>query len=383
VLEGMTCYFDVKTTPFQSVIVGIGVLKRVRKDEYEGPKSRGGHYQYFGRDAALSTLIEHYTRVQKVIEEYATAKNATITLDQSILQSCEQIPGYAKLPALSSTTITFLSLLLEEAPKTFVALPELSARLAEARREIISADSNANLLDINRRMYDVVSVLISCKILLCPKTNQASKKVVAFNHEVFTDDSALKIGSTWDREPYCDASFCRSIEVEEQKNKFPKNLLRQKHRSKTTKISKKRKSISYPESPRDVAAGLSHFHVVAHLSTPDRIKLRKKVKITEEHLTSPSLTELFLCEENSATQFDGNLTWHERFVCLEEADFLDFVPINDILQWEKMDLMNQMEELWPNLYCDKEGSTHEVEMEPEDEESFMDLTCQEQLFEGW
>lgn len=185
---------------------GVGVIKRVRGDEVTGAK--GGSFLYFGKEAA----IQHLSRIQQLANEaverlgqHRFEAPSAEEIDIALLKMCEDQAEVERWPGLTTTTTSFLSLLLQQGITEALALPAISNRLVEAKKNRDPNFTNESAhADVNRRVYDVVSVLASCNLVLISMAPDAddredsrdkisSRKHVRFNHAIFDDSSSLKI----------------------------------------------------------------------------------------------------------------------------------------------------------------------------------------------
>lgn len=189
------------------MLAGIGIIKRVRHDDVTGTK--GGSFLYFGKDAAIQQLAK--TR-QNAIEIVETLWHAALQvpsaeeIDAALMKMCEEQGEREKWPYLTTTTSAFLSILFRYDADQVLALPDVSTRLLGTKKVrgfgFLSEGAHA---DVNRRVYDVVSVLASCDLVLVsvspdgaeeredvPDKNSA-RKHVQFNYAVFDDPRAFGI----------------------------------------------------------------------------------------------------------------------------------------------------------------------------------------------
>uniref|UniRef100_K3W6Q0 Uncharacterized protein n=1 Tax=Globisporangium ultimum (strain ATCC 200006 / CBS 805.95 / DAOM BR144) TaxID=431595 RepID=K3W6Q0_GLOUD len=188
-------------------MLGVGVIKRVRCDDAKGTK--GGFFLYFGKEAAIQHLAAIKSNVNEVMNDvnqkcYGTPSVEDV--DIAVLKMCEDQSDAEKWPCLTTTTVSFLSFLFQQDSIDAVALPGMSYRLVEAKRNRDPEFSNETAqADVNRRVYDVVSVLASCNLILISVTSDAfelrvempdkfsPRKHVRFNYKIFQDSSCLKI----------------------------------------------------------------------------------------------------------------------------------------------------------------------------------------------
>lgn len=188
----------------------IGAIKRVRFNDAKGKK--GGFFLYYGRDAAIRRLASIKKESYQISAELKQARQKSPTmedLDISMIEYFEDQAESEKWPSLTTTTICFLGFLLQRDHKNAIPVPSISHRMIEAKQALeLNADGDINAhIDVNRRVYDVVSVLASCNVLLMSVTANSHglqydeidkillRKHVRFNHEIFTDHTSLKIAN--------------------------------------------------------------------------------------------------------------------------------------------------------------------------------------------
>lgn len=191
-------------------MTGIGIIKRIRYDDAAGTK--GGSFLYFGKDAALQHLARIQLNAHRVVETHRRAGFGALSIedaDAAVLKMCEEQAEVERWPCLTTATLSFLSLLLLQDADQPQALSHISNRLVEAKRshEQEAATENA-FADVNRRIYDVVSVLASCDLVLISVAPGATderddspdrlsaRKHVRFNYAVFDDMRCLMPASS-------------------------------------------------------------------------------------------------------------------------------------------------------------------------------------------
>lgn len=182
----------------------------MRFNDAKGKK--GGFFLYYGRDAAvhrLASIRKESYQISAELKQTSQKPPTMEDLDISMIEYFEDQAESEKWPALTTTTICFLGFLLQREHKHAIPVPSISHRMIEAKQALeLNADGDINAhIDVNRRVYDVVSVLASCNVLLMSVTANSHglqydeidkillRKHVRFNHEIFTDHSSLKIAN--------------------------------------------------------------------------------------------------------------------------------------------------------------------------------------------
>ncbi|GMF15857.1 unnamed protein product [Phytophthora fragariaefolia] len=141
--------------------------------------------------------------------------------DSALVQAIEEQATAEKWTGLASTTVCFLSLLFQQHYQVGLAVPGLSERLAEARKCIgalppRSPWNEAPYSDVQRRIYDVISVLDSCNLIFTAATptslghtreaERTQRKCVRFNYDIFVDPriflSTCSVEPKWDDNTY-------------------------------------------------------------------------------------------------------------------------------------------------------------------------------------
>ncbi|KAE9212319.1 hypothetical protein PF002_g18294 [Phytophthora fragariae] len=203
-----------------NVLEGIGVIKRVRCVETR--RTKGG-FLYFGKDAVIQRLAEMQSNAAQVMVTFRQRrglKAASITEeDSALVQAIEEKAVAEKWTGLTSTTVCFLSLLFQQDYQVGMAVPGMSERLVEAKKCIgaLASTSPRNeppYTDVQRRVYDAVSVLVACNLILTAATTATSvdsfreptdkssqRKHVRFNYDIFADPRLLfstSAGVQWD-----------------------------------------------------------------------------------------------------------------------------------------------------------------------------------------
>lgn len=127
-------------------------------------------------------------------------------LDVALIKMCEEHGESEKWPCLTMTTTAFLSIVFRYDVDQVLALPGISSRLVGAKKSRdFDLSSESATADGNRRVYDVVSVLASCDLVLISVTlgggderddlpdKISSRKHVRFNYAVFDDPSTFAV----------------------------------------------------------------------------------------------------------------------------------------------------------------------------------------------
>ncbi|GMF11670.1 unnamed protein product [Phytophthora lilii] len=129
--------------------------------------------------------------------------------DSALVKVFEDQAVVERWPCLGTTTVCFLALLFQEDYQVGVALPGMSDRIVDAKKFIgttvpKSSWNEASQNAVQRRVYDVVSVLVSCNLILTSATPTLSlessldiadknyqRKHVRFNYDIFTNPRSL------------------------------------------------------------------------------------------------------------------------------------------------------------------------------------------------
>ncbi|CAI5725685.1 unnamed protein product [Peronospora effusa] len=204
------------------VLEGIGVIKRVRGDETRRTKS--GYFLYYGKAAVVQRLAEMKNISAQARVEFRQSHRqkmtSTVEEDSAIVTVFEKQAAVEKWPCLVTTTVCFLGLLFQQDYLVGVTLPAVSSRLIEAKKFIGALKSSPWMetpySDVHRRVYDVMSVLVSCNMIgtalgsACDPSDKCfSKKYARFNYNIFTDPRVLfaarDSGSQYKDEPVVDA----------------------------------------------------------------------------------------------------------------------------------------------------------------------------------
>ncbi|CAH0515353.1 unnamed protein product [Peronospora belbahrii] len=186
------------------VLEGIGVIKRVRCGETR--RTKGGYFLYFGKAAVVQRLAEiknvsAQARV-KFRQSHCQKMTSMVEEDSTIVTIFEKQAAAEKWPCLVTTTVCFLGLLFQQDGLIGVTLPAVSSRLIEAKKFIGALESSPWIetpySDVHRRVYDVMSVLVSCNMIgtapgsSCDQTDKCfPRKYARFNYNIFTDPSVL------------------------------------------------------------------------------------------------------------------------------------------------------------------------------------------------
>ncbi|TYZ60434.1 hypothetical protein PybrP1_009384 [[Pythium] brassicae (nom. inval.)] len=189
------------------VLEGVGIIKRVRHDDATGTK--GGSFLYFGKEAAIRQLAKTRRTAIETVEtlwQAALQVPSADEIDAVLVKMCEEQGEREKWPCLTTTTSAFLSILFRYDADQALALPDVSTRLLGSKKVrgfgLLSDSAHA---DVNRRVYDVVSVLASCDLVLVSVSPDgaderedvpdkiSARKHVQFNYAVFDDPSTFGI----------------------------------------------------------------------------------------------------------------------------------------------------------------------------------------------
>lgn len=195
------------------------MLKRARCD-INGKREK--HYLFYGSDAAirhLAQLESESTRLIQSLRRTKLLRPAQEEEDRELIASYEGRGMREKWALLTTVTVCLVGLLFQEESRVAVSLPLISRRLAQAKR-VAGTSSD----DVNRRVYDIVSILASCNFVV---TSSASKSVdvpsrarsdascrrkhVRFNFALFPGSESA--GS----QPIADASSCLSDRSTQQR----------------------------------------------------------------------------------------------------------------------------------------------------------------------
>ncbi|ETI37587.1 hypothetical protein F443_16460 [Phytophthora nicotianae P1569] len=185
------------------VLEGIGVIKRVRYDDRR--RTNGGYFLYYGKAAVVQYLAEMKSNSAQVMANFRKSRRSKRTSiveeDSALMRVFEDQAAAGKWPCLVNMTVCFLGLLFQQDCQYEVGLPTLSARLGEAKKFIGTLLSNSSTeapyRDVHRRVYDVVSVLVSCNMIStssAPSSEPMDKglrKFIRFNYDIFTDPRIL------------------------------------------------------------------------------------------------------------------------------------------------------------------------------------------------
>ncbi|EGZ28127.1 hypothetical protein PHYSODRAFT_321809 [Phytophthora sojae] len=192
-----------------NVLEGIGVIKRVRCVETR--RTKGG-FLYFGKDAVIQRLAEMQSNAAQVMVNFRQRRglkaSSIAEQDSALVQAIEEKAAAEKWTSLASTTVCFLSLLFLQDYQVEMAVPGMSERLVKAKKSIgaLASTSPRNeppYNDVQRRVYDAVTVLVACNLILTTAiaatpaessrelADKSQRKHVRFNYEIFTDPRLL------------------------------------------------------------------------------------------------------------------------------------------------------------------------------------------------
>lgn len=353
------------------------MIKRVRCDDAKGTK--GGFFLYFGKEAAIQHLAAIESNVNNLVVNVRQRFHGTPTaadVDIAVLKMCEDQSEVEKWPCLTATTVSFLSFLFQHDSIDAVALPGMSNRLVEAKRnrdpEFVNESAQA---DVNRRVYDVVSVLVSCNLILISVTSDLSelrfdrsldrfspRKHVRFNYEIFEDPSCLKIADLSAK------SLSSFLEIEKMKvtpgtkrSRKSRTLKKLERKASKRDVSSVTSRLVY-EEPKQEAADDSLRIIIPKFSCYEDAEHPFELNastfssfVPQEHTTHPSVAHqselptrnpLSLAHQETSThpiedlfppissEAQGNQDWWDE--SLKEFVLLDALPSHDLLDWEMM-----------------------------------------------
>lgn len=282
---------------------------------------------------------------------------------------CEDQAEVERWPCLTTTTTSFLSLLLQQDITEALALPGISNRLVEAKKNRDPNFTNESAhADVNRRVYDVVSVLASCNLVLISVASDASddredspdkissRKHVRFNHAIFDDSSSLKIADVSARKLssrlqaeklHAATSYKRSKKFVAQKKRsaskgwkpsaksrltFAEADLRDDTPLKATELNDPVDAPSTPvESDKPLTIDLSAISAYSdgdYFERSVKPRPRKSLRSICEDLQLESFYPIINTESH------GTCDWWDD--SLQELLFQDALPSQDLLRWEQM-----------------------------------------------
>ncbi|KAL3673635.1 hypothetical protein V7S43_001334 [Phytophthora oleae] len=132
-------------------------------------------------------------------QSYRSMRSSTVEEDRVLVKICEDQATIEKWPCLVTMTVCFLGLLFQQ-DHAGVGLSTISDRLIEAKKAIAMAPSStteASYNDVQRRVYDVVSVLGSCNMVDTSlvhspiSVDKCLRKHVRFNYDIFSNPRLL------------------------------------------------------------------------------------------------------------------------------------------------------------------------------------------------
>uniref|UniRef100_H3GJ98 Uncharacterized protein n=1 Tax=Phytophthora ramorum TaxID=164328 RepID=H3GJ98_PHYRM len=192
--------------------IWVGVIKRARWGEVRR-RTRGGYFLYYGKAAMIQHLAEMKSNSAQVMLNFRQSCSSRVATaveeDSFLVKAFEDQASLENWPCLVTATACFLALLFQRDYQVLVALPDMSDRLIEAKKFIGasvpgSARNESPYSDVQRRMYDVVSVLEGCNLILTSASADKSlespldstgkgyqRKHIRFNYDIFTDLSVL------------------------------------------------------------------------------------------------------------------------------------------------------------------------------------------------
>lgn len=284
---------------------------------------------------------------------------------------CEDLAEVERWPCLTTTTTSFLSLLLQQDITQALALPGISNRLVEAKKNRDPNFTNESAhADVNRRVYDVVSVLASCNLVLisvAPGTfdDQAdspdkisSRKHARFNHRIFFDSSSLKIADVSARK----LSSQLQAEKLHAATRFKRSKKLVTHKKQSTSkgwksSAKSRLSFTEAELSSDDDIPLHSNDLddpVGAAATPAESDMSLRIDLSaisaysngdyyERRVQPPPRKSLQPVREELRprsfypiikTETHGSRDWWDE--SLQELLFQDALPSHDLLDWEQM-----------------------------------------------
>lgn len=356
---------DCSTINNRLLIVAIGAIKRVRFNDAKGRK--GGFFLYYGRDAAIRRLRSIRKESFQIASELKLAcqkSPSTQDIDISTIEYFEDQAEAEKWPSLTTTTICFLGLLLQRDHKNAIPVPSISHRMIEAKQalELITDGDISNAhVDVNRRVYDVVSVLASCNVLLMSVTANSHglqydeidkislRKHVRFNHEIFTDHSSLKIANVT-------LNQLAEMNQDRHKSTGPRTRLREKQpqedENEIARISEAESLLTLKSSSGGIA-----FQSLTTLASPAEEESKIKLPTTptgrsgvaSENVVDPDITQfepLFwnlkpcgLEDLFSPLHYECENDWYQDF--LHDIIFHDCLSSQYRMHWEMLSSLDQ------------------------------------------
>ncbi|KAG1703115.1 hypothetical protein DVH05_008027 [Phytophthora capsici] len=180
---------------------GIGVIKRTR---YNGSRNaKGEYFQYYGGAAVVQHLEGMKTTATQVVvsfrQSHRSMRSGIVEEDRALVKIFEDQGILEKWPCLVTMTVCFLGLMFQQ-DHNGVGLSTISDRLFEAKKAITVVPGFTTEMacsDVQRRVYDVVSVLESCNMIDTSLVNSPNfvdkclRKHVRFNYDIFTNPRLL------------------------------------------------------------------------------------------------------------------------------------------------------------------------------------------------
>ncbi|KAK1948316.1 hypothetical protein P3T76_000606 [Phytophthora citrophthora] len=208
-------------------VARIGVITRTRYNESRNAKE--GFFRYYGKATVVQHLEGMKTTATQVVanfrQSHRSMRSGIVEEDRALVKMFEDQAAVEKWPRLVMITVIFLGLMFQQ-DHGGVGLSTISDRLFEARKSIAVGPiptREASSSDVQRRIYDVVSVLGSCNMIdtsLVNSPNSVDKclrKHVRFNYDIFmnprllfaTPASAVNGDDTTSSEPLFDEMVIR------------------------------------------------------------------------------------------------------------------------------------------------------------------------------
>jgi len=201
------------------------VIKRVRYDESR--KTKGGYFLYYGKPGVVERLAKMKSDTAQVLIDFFRSCGprvpSLVEEDSALVKFFENQAADEKWPCLVTTTVSFLGILFQQDYQVGIALPIASERLVEAKKFLgapVSPSSwnDTSFHDVQRRVYDVASVLTSCNLIFTSATpntsvepslesidKNASRKLARFNYNIFTDPKELFSTRSASQESVCES----------------------------------------------------------------------------------------------------------------------------------------------------------------------------------
>nr|CCA16529.1 AlNc14C22G2296 [Albugo laibachii Nc14] len=316
----------------------------------------------------------------------------------------DQLYTMEQLPCLAVTAANFICLLLRDQGTKAISLHEISVRLLCAKTIKVRKEEDRNQVDVNRRIYDVVSVLATfnvVKISLDPSQKHTKgnrfgdkhllRKHVMFNYALFNDQRQIKIADY-------SAKQLRNHLNEEKHDRLPKQLFKTTYSHRTVKWhndfdrpasslwefdSTKQRYTAYGcnrfDAKRTLSAALAYPKNQTHTLLTRSPWLRKRYRRMKNTVSSSDLCPL----PSVSPEIEEEAWWSES---LKPLLFFGDVTIEGKLPRNTSNMSTHKKEIWGSdafingisrrkkqatrrlfdLYC------HEVLDEPSDENTTQD-----------